>query len=110
MRMFYHSVPAPVAVSVTSSIQPVGYDVTLICTIELNPLVDVPVTVNTVWTDPYGFMTSNNAQPVMGSTTTYTSTVMVSSFRRGIYTCTATISLIPPFLHSSESQSGSTNI
>ena len=62
---------------------------------ELSPLVDVPVTVNTVWTGPAGFMTTNTAQPVMGSTTTYISSVVVSSFGRdqsGDYTCTATVS------------------
>ena len=56
---------------------------------------DVPVTVNTVWTGPDGFMATNTAQPVMGSTTTYTSTAIVTSFGRnqsGNYTCMATVS------------------
>ena len=69
---------------------------------------DVPVTVNTVWTGPDGFMTTNTAQPVMGSTTTYASTAMVSSFGRnqsGNYTCTATVNAISPFI-SDSSQSG----
>ena len=57
---------------------------------------DVPVTVNTKWTLPDGFETTNAAQPVMGSSTNYTSTFMISSFGRsdsGIYICAATVSL-----------------
>ena len=56
---------------------------------------DVPVTVNTVWTGPAGFSTTNTAQAMAGSTTTYTSTAMVSSFGRdqsGDYNCTAIVS------------------
>ena len=61
----------------------------------MSPAMDVPVTVNTVWTGPDRFMVTNTAQPVMGSTTTYTSTAMVTSFGRdqsGVYTCTANVS------------------
>ena len=77
-----------------SPIQPVGSEVTLTCTVEMTPAVNAPVTVTTVWTGPDGFMTINAAQPVVGSTTTYTSTAMVSSFRRhrsGVHTCTAIV-------------------
>ena len=104
-------VPAP-SVTVNSDpvspIQPVGFAINLTCTVELSTAVNVPVTVSTLWTGPDGFMTTNTAQPVMGSTTTYTSTAIVSSFRRdqsGVYTCTATISSTSSFL-SSNSQSG----
>ena len=54
------------------------------------------VIVNIEWTGSAGFMTTDTAQPVMGNTTTYISTVVVSSFRReksGEYSCTATVSL-----------------
>ena len=84
-----------------SPILPFGSAVTLTCTVELSPAVDVPVTVNTVWTGPDGFMTTNTAQPVIGSNTTYTSVVIVSSFginQSGNYTCTATVSSTTPFL------------
>ena len=79
----------------TSPIQvrPIGSAVTLTCTVELRPLVDLEVTVTTMWTGPAGFMTTNTAQPVMGSTTNYTSTAMVSPFGRdqsGNYSCRAT--------------------
>ena len=75
----------------------IGSSINLTCTVELSSLVNVPVTVNTVWTGPVGFMTSNTAQQAIGSrTTTYTSTAMVSSSRSGRdhsgnYTCKATV-------------------
>ena len=87
------TVPAPTSVTVTNSSVNVGSTLTLICTVELSPVIDVPVTVNTEWTGPDGFITTNTAQR-MGSTTTYTSTAIVSSFGRyqsGDYTCTATV-------------------
>ena len=97
------TVPAPTSVTVTNGSVNAGSTVTLTCTVELSPAVDVPVTVNTVWTGPDGFMTTNTAQR-MGSTTTYTSTAMVSSFGRdqsGNYTCTATVSSTSSFLTNS---------
>ena len=75
-------------------VRPIGSAVTLTCTVESSPAVDVPVTVTTMWTGPAGFMTTNTAQPVMGSTTNYTSTAMVSSFGRdqsGEYSCRAIV-------------------
>ena len=78
-----------------------GSSVTLTCTVELNPVIDVPVTVNAVWSGPDGFMITNAAQRVMGSNTTYTSTAMVRSFGReqsGVYTCAATINPVSPNL------------
>ena len=104
----FSEVPAPILVSVTSDkvspIRPVGSDVTLTCTVELDPAVNVPVTVNTVWAGPNGFMAVNMLpQPLMGSTTTYTSTTMVTSFGRdqsGVYNCAATVSSIPLFIDS----------
>ena len=95
-------IPAP-NVSITSNpagIITVGSTVTLTCTVELDPSVDVPVTVNTVWTGPDNFYRNIMAQQ-MGSTTTYTSTVLVGSFGRdqsGDYTCTATVSTSSSFI------------
>ena len=79
-----------------SPIRPIGSNVTLTCTVELSPAVDVPVTVNTVWTGPAGFMRNNSAPSVMGNTTTYNinSTAVVMSFNRnksGDYICRATV-------------------
>ena len=95
------SVPPP---TVTVSTNPpgiiaVGSSVTLTCTVELSSSVDVPVTVNTVWTGPDNF---NEMAQQMGSTTTYTSTAMVSSFGRnqsGNYTCTANVRPKPTSTH-----------
>ena len=106
---FLHATaPTPNSVRITrfpaSPIRPVGSDISLSCTVDLDPAVNVPVTVTTVWTGPAGFMTTTTAQPVMGSTTTYTSTAMVSSFGRdqsGVYNCTATVSSTSSFITSS---------
>ena len=90
-------------------IRPVGSAVTMTCTVELSPAVDIPVTVTTVWTGPAGFMTTNTAQPAMGSTTTYTSTATVSTFGRdqsGLYTCSATAITTSPFIIDSDSHNG----
>ena len=92
--MFYYLVPTP-TVTINNGNITVGFDVTLTCTVDLDPAVDVPVTVNTVWTGPDGFRTANTAQPVMGSNSTYTSRARVGSFGRnqsGNYNCAATIS------------------
>ena len=94
-------------------IQPFGSAVTMTCTVELSPVVNVQMIVTTVWTGPAGFMTTKTAQSVMGSTTNYTSTAMVSSFRRnesGVYSCSATATTTSPFLRSSASHSGTTRI
>ena len=97
-----------------SPIRPVGSDVTLNCTVELSTTVDILVIVNTEWTGPDGLTTTNTAQPVMGSTTTYTSTAMVSSFGRdqsGVYTCTATASpTLSLFLMRGGSQRGTVEV
>ena len=89
-------VPAP-TVNITSnpSVISAGSSVTLTCTVELSPSVDVPVIVNTVWTGPDGYLTANTAQPVAGSIILYRSAVVVMSFGRdqsGDYTCAATVS------------------
>ena len=112
--VFFAIVPTPVA-AVTSNptgIITVGSSVTLTCTVELSASVDVPVTVNTVWTGPDNFNRNIMAQQ-MGSTTTYTSTAMVSSFGRdqsGDYTCTATVSSTAQFIITSISESSSVKI
>ena len=97
---FSSEVPTP-TVSITSGTVIAGSDVTLTCTVDLDPAVDVPVTVNTVWTGQNGFMESRMAQLAMGNTI---STAMVSSFGRdqsGVYTCTATVSSTSSFISSS---------
>ena len=95
-----------------SPVQPVGVDVSLICTVELSPSVDVPVTVNTMWVGPDNFNRLIMAQQ-MGSTATYTSTAMVNSFGRdqsGNYTCTATVSSTSQFIMNSTTSSPPTRV
>ena len=105
--LFIPIVTPPTSVNITSDpanpVRPIGSTVNLTCIVELSPVENISVTVNTLWTGPDGFMTTNTAQPVMGSTTTYTSRAIVNSFWRdqsGVYNCTATASTIPlnPFL------------
>ena len=88
-------VPSTVTLTSESKPIPVGADLTLTCTVDLDPAVpDAPVTVKTMWTGPDGFMNTSTAHPVNGSTTTYISTAMVSSFGRnqsGVYNCIATV-------------------
>lgn len=87
----------------SNPIQPIGSTVTLTCTVELSPLVDVAVTVNTVWNGPAGFMTAQAAVAV--STSIYNSTASIGSFGRahsGVYYCQARVSSTIPFLTESD--------
>ena len=111
----HHTVPAPVSVNITSipasPIRPIGTaNVTLTCTIELSEAIDVPVTVNTMWSGPDGFRISTAVQHIMGirSNTNYMSAVTVSSFGRnqsGHYTCKVTLSSSSLFLINSAQNS-----
>ena len=105
----FSSVPPPNSVIVTSDavspIKPFEFpNISLTCTVELSPLVDVQVTVNIVWTGPDGFESNTTAQLCVGNTKNYTSVVVVSSFGRnqsGNYICRATVSSSSKFLPSS---------
>ena len=89
-------------------VRPVGSTVTLTCMADLDPAIDVPVTVNIELSDPAGNPLTATAPSVSGST--YSSMATISSFGRdqsGLYTCSATVSPLPPnsFLSGSSSQS-----
>ena len=61
---------------------------------ELSQAVDIPVTVNTYFFGPERFSVNNSVivEPVMGRSTTYTTTAVISSFgtdNTGSYTCAA---------------------
>ena len=92
--------------------QSIGSAITLTCTVELSPLfLGVAMNISTKWIGPARFMITNTAQPALGSTTTYASSAIVSSFTRdhsGVYSCTATVSSTTSFLigSGSESQTG----
>ena len=81
-----------------------GSSITLICTVELSPAVDVQAIVNTEWTGPADvtFMPVNPVAAMMVNST-FISTVSVGAARAGNYTCLATIT-------SSGTASGSTYI
>ena len=89
-------------------VRPVGSTVTLTCMADLDPAIDVPVTVNIELSDPAGSLLATTTPSVTGST--YSSMATITSFGRdqsGLYTCSATISPSPPnsFLSGSSSQS-----
>ena len=92
--------PNPVVVitsSPASPSRPVGSTITLTCTVDLSPLVDVPVTVNAQISGPAGVTITSSTNSEMVNSTRYTSTSMVSSFGRnqsGEYNCTATVGLM----------------
>ena len=83
--------------SPVSPIRPVGSNVILTCSVELSPLLDVPVTVTAQISGPSGVTITPLTNSVMESTGRYTSTGMISSFVRdqsGEYTCRATVVLV----------------
>ena len=89
-------VPQPVVrlVSDTPNTILSGSSPTLTCAVELDPAVDVPVSVATEWTGPDGSMLASAAPPVMRSLTHYTSKAKlnyVESVDSGTYTCSVSI-------------------
>ena len=97
ISLSFSLVPAPLSVVVISnipnSIRPIGANVSLTCTVELSPAVDVQVTVSTEWRGPAGFYDTNMAQPDTDNTS-YSSMVIISSFENinsGDYTCIAEV-------------------
>ena len=113
-QFLYTTVPAPTSVSVNSDpFSPIiaESNVTLTCSVELSPAVDVPVTVNVQLSDPAGSPLTTTIPSISGFT--YTSTAMVSAFGRdqsGVYTCTATVSSTSSFLTDSGSTSGTARV
>ena len=107
-------VPAPTAVMVTAPVGTIfaGSSPSLTCTVDLDPAVDIPVTVNTVWTGPAStvFTPTNPVPAVMESLTRYTSTAMDNAARNGSYTCQATVSLSSEFTTGGGTSSASTTI
>lgn len=102
-----------VSSNILNPIRPIGSSVTLICTVQLSPAVDIPVTVNTVWTGPTGFMMNNIAVGI--NATIYISISLISSFgsdQFGNYTCAVTVSSTYAnfFLSDSNLQSGTSRV
>ena len=107
-------VPAPTAVMVTAPVDTIfaGSSPSLTCTVDLDPAVDVPVTVNTVWTGPAmtAFTPTNPVPAVMESLTRYASTAVVNAVRSGSYTCQANVSSSSEFTTGGETLSASLTI
>lgn len=93
---------------------PSGSNITLTCTVEMSPAVDIPVTVNTVIFTPNRRVLTNSTQQVM----TYADTVMIRSQTltgteqsdSGVYKCIAFVSSASPFLTDSNSTTNLTKI
>ena len=105
------SVPAPTSVMVTTPVDAIiaGSSPNLTCTVELSPAVDVPVTVNTVWTGP-ALTTVITTSLMMESLTRFIAIAMVDAVRNGSYTCQSTVSSSSQFTTGGGSMSASTNI
>ena len=86
-----------------------GSSPNLTCTVELSPSVDVPVTVETVWSGPAS-TTVTTTNLMMESLTRYIILGMVDEARNGSYTCQATVSSSSEFTTGGGMTSGSTNI
>ena len=108
---FLFSVPAPANVTVTPSVGTIiaGSSPNLTCTVELSPSVDVPVTVETVWSGPAS-TTVTTTNSMMESLTRYIILGMVDEARNGSYTCQATVSSSSEFTTDGGMTSGSTTI
>ena len=66
----------------------------LTCSIEFDPVADVPLTVTTLWNGPSGSRLTSASLPMPRSVTYYTSSVQFSSAvsaDSGEYTCEATV-------------------
>ena len=87
-----------------------GSSPSLTCTVELqlSPSVDVPVTVETVWSGPAS-TTVTTTNLTMESLTRYIILGMVDEARNGSYTCQATVSSSSEFT-TGGMMSGSTTI
>ena len=69
-------------------------NITLRCTVHIDPSVNIPVIVQTSWTGPDGFSFDNRAMNVTNDV--YNSTANVYSLtlkKAGVYNCTATVML-----------------
>ena len=84
----------------------------LTCSITLARAVPSDVTVEVVWTGPNGSSLSDGTTPT-GTDTSYSSTLSLSSLMvsdAGTYNCTATLTSARPYLISSTSVAGYTEV
>ena len=110
LHSFLSSVPSPTTLSVTPpSMIIAGSSSSLTCTVELSTAVDIPVTVNTVWTSP-AMTTVTTTSSVMESLTRYIVMANVSVATSGSYICQASIDSSSPVITESERTSNSTTV
>ena len=102
------AVPKPISVTITSdamsAFRSIGSNITLTCTVELSTTMDIPVTVNTLWTGPDVLMTEHTLQQVGINPSTRIRTSVISSVQKSncdYYICTAIISSSSLFLSNS---------
>ena len=108
--LFYPTVEAPTSVVVSSSSNDGSLD--LICSITLARAVPTDVSVEVMWTGPDGSPLSGGTTPT-GTDISYSSTLSLSSVTvsdAGIYNCTATLKSARPYLISSSSMAGHTEV
>ena len=108
--LFYTTVEAPTSVMVSSSRN--GGSMDLTCSITLARAVPTDVTVEVVWTGPNGSSLSDGTTPA-GTDTSYSSTLSLSSVSvsdAGTYNCTATLTSARPYIISSTSVAGYTEV
>ena len=105
------SVPLPSNVTVTVSVGTIiaGSSLNLTCTVELSPAVDIPVTVDTVWSGPSP-TTVTTTNLMMESLTRYLILGRVNEARNGSYICQATVSSSSEFTTGGGMMFGSTTI
>ena len=103
--------PAPTSVMVTPPVDVIiaGSSPNLTCTVELSSAVDVPVTINTVWSGP-ALTTVTPTSLMMENLTRYIAMAMVDVARNGSYTCQATVSSSSQFTTGGGSVSAETSI
>ena len=104
--LLYITVPDPVSIlveSVGTQRKPIFLpsgniiNVTLSCTVQIDPAVDIPVTVQTNWNGPDGFSFNNIATNIVNNTH-FTSMATVGSLelkKAGVYHCMATVMASP---------------
>ena len=99
--------PAPTAVTITAPVDVIvagSRSLTLTCTVNLSPAVNIPVNVTIVWSGPdVMFLPANPVPAVMVSIVTYTSNIAVDVAKNGSYTCQAIVT-------SGGTTTGTTNI
>ena len=86
-----------------------GSSLNLTCTVELSQAVDIPVTVDTVWSGPSP-VTVTTTNLLTESLTRYLILGMVDEARNGSYICQATVSSSSEFTTGGGMTSGSTTI